>query len=441
MLDSLKNKLQDAIDKVTRAGYVDKDVIDALVTDLQRAFIEADVDVSLVDKLSEKIRARSLKEKPVEGVTAREHVIKIVYDELVDFLGKEKPTISLNAKKILLCGLFGSGKTTTAAKLAKFYKEKGLKVGLVCADVVRPAAFEQLQQLARQIDVPFYGEPGEKDASKVVTHALRKMHNEIMIVDSSGRDALDDSLVKEIKKIDKAFVPDETILVIPADIGQAAFEQARAFHDALGITDVIVSKMDSTAKGGAALTACNVTGAKVMFIGVGEYVHALEIYDPQRFVARLLGFPDLATLLDKAKKLATPESEKKAKKIISGDFTIGDFIEQMGEVKKVGSFSSIIEGIGLGKKLNKNLMDSQEKKMEKWKHIANSMTPAERNNAELIDLSRIRRVAKGAGVQESDVRELVANYKKIKKAMHQLSPGKMKRSQMGQMMRQMGMKF
>lgn len=440
MLEGLKSRLQQAIDKVTRTGYVDKNSVDELVRDIQRAFIEGDVDVSLVHELSEKIRKRALDEKPAPGVTAKEHVVKVVYDELVSFLGSEKPVISIKKKKILLCGLFGSGKTTTAAKLGKFYKGKGLKVTVVCADTVRPAAYEQLEQLAAKIDVQFFGIKGEHNATIVVKKALDKIHADVIIVDSSGRDALDSELVKEIKAINAALQPDEKILVIPADIGQAAREQTEAFHNALGITDVIVSKMDSTAKGGGALTACTITGAKVKFIGVGEYTDSLEIYDPKSFVARLLGFPDLTAMLDKVKKLATSETEKRAEKLISGDFTIEDFIEQIGEMNKMGSISQIAEMMGMSGKLKKHagILDTQEAKMKKWQHIIKSFTKDERNDPEIINIGRIKRIASGAGVEEREVRDLVANYKKVKKTVKGLSPSKLKRSPMGRMLKGFG---
>ena len=193
-------------------------------------------------------------------------------------------SISFKPKKILLCGLFGSGKTSSACKIARFYQKKGMKVAVICADTYRPAAYEQLEQLAKKIDAGFYGEKGEKDAAKVVANGLKKVKGEVIIIDSAGRDALDGELVKEIKAIDSAMKPDEKILVIPADIGQAVKEQADAFHSILGITDIIVTKMDATAKGGGALTACRATGANVKFISIGETPNDLEVYDSKKFV-------------------------------------------------------------------------------------------------------------------------------------------------------------
>src|SRR3989338_5404116 len=249
MLGSLSGKRREGMDKLTGKGNVDKAAIDDLTRDIQRALLSADVDVSLVLELSERIKKRAGGELPA-ALTRKEHVIKVVYEELTEIMGKEKSSIDLKPKKILLCGLFGSGKTSTAAKLARFYQKKGLKPFLICCDTFRPAAYEQLEQLAKRIDVPFYGEKGEKDPSKVLKNALKNAKGDVIIVDSSGRNALDSGLIDEIKDINKILGADERILVIPSDIGQAAKQQAKAFHEALDISDVIVTKLDATAKGG-----------------------------------------------------------------------------------------------------------------------------------------------------------------------------------------------
>ena len=435
MLGGLSNKLRDAIDKLTRSN-VDRQDIDELTRDIQRSLLSADVDVQLVFDLTEKIKKR-LGDKVPEGLTRKEYSIKVVYEALTDIMGREKAVVELKPKKILLCGLYGSGKTSTASKLARFYQKKGLKPFLICCDTVRPAAYEQLEQLARKIDVPFYGEKGEKSSPRVLKNAMKKINGDVIIIDSSGRNALDNSLIDEIKELNDIAKPDEKILVIPSDIGQAAKQQATAFHDALGISDVIVTKLDATAKGGGALTACNLTGAQVKFIAVGETPEDLQQYDPEKFVSRLLGFPDLETLLEKARSVV---DEKSAKKIMKGDFSMDDFLVQIESMQKMGSMSQILDMAGLGKvAAKKGNIGEQEEKMKRWKYAIQSMTQAEKQDPDMINSSRVRRIAAGSGVKESEVRELLANYNKIKKMMKQFSPGKMKRGGLGSLFRQFGM--
>ena len=423
MLKGLSEKLRSAIESFARGG-AGKEEIEELVKEIQRSLIAADVDIELVFALSENIKKKSFAEIP-KGLTRREYVVKVVYEELTEIMGKERAAVSLRPKKILLVGLYGSGKTTTAAKLARFYQKKGLKPALICCDTVRPAAYEQLKQLSEKIDAEFYGEKNEKNSAAIMKNALKKVRSDVLIIDSSGRNALDASLIEEIKNLDSVLQPDERILVIPADIGQAAKQQSTAFNSALKITDVIVTKLDATAKGGGALTACNATGAKVVFITVGETPEDLESYDPKKFVARLLGFPDLETLLEKAK---TAVDEEKAKKVVSGEFTIEEFYEQIESVQKMGPLSQVMEMMGLGKLGAKTDVEFQAEKMKKWGHIIKSMNKEERANPDIINTSRVRRIAKGSGVSESEVRELLSNYSKIKKMMKQISPGKLKRS-------------
>lgn len=317
--------------------------------------------------------------------------------------------------------------TTTAAKLARFYQKKGLKPALVCCDVERPAAYEQLQQLAEQIHVPFYGEKGEKDSGKILKDALNTLKADIIIIDSSGRNALDQGMINEIRNLYEIASPEERILVIPADIGQAAKVQAGEFQKSLDITGVIITKMEGTAKGGGALTACVVTGAPVKWIGVGEKIDALELFDPQRFVGRLVGWGDIQALMEKAKEAVEPEkAEKMAEKIMSGKFTLSDFYEQIKSMQRMGPLKSVMEMIP-GMPMAKIPKDfdpaKQEQKMRKWAVAIQSMTKEEKENPEIINASRIARISKGSGVPESEIRELLRNYNQSKKMMKMLGGG------------------
>lgn len=425
------------MDRLSGMSVVDKEAVEDVLRDVQRALLSADVDVQLVFDLTESIRKKAFEKMP-EGLSRREYIIKIIYDELTHVMGESKSVASIVPKKILLVGLYGSGKTSTSAKLARFYQKKGLRPALVCCDTFRPAAFEQLQQLAQKIDIAFYGENGEKNPEKIIRNALNSIKADVIIVDSSGRNALEQSLIDEIKGINDVLRPDERILVLPADIGQAAKEQSNAFHKALGITDVVITKMDATAKGGGALTACYATGSKVKFITVGETPEDLDQYDPQKFVARLLGFPDLETLLEKAK--ATVDVSK-AEKIVKGDFDIEDFYSQIEGMQKMGPMSQVLEMAGLGKMAGKAKgLDAQETRMKKWKYIIQSMTLQEKASPDIINASRIRRISRGSGCQESDVRELIASYGKVKKMMKQFSPGKLKRGGFSSLFRQFGIR-
>ncbi|MFH1630907.1 MAG: signal recognition particle receptor subunit alpha [Candidatus Aenigmatarchaeota archaeon] len=436
MLESLSSKLRGAIDKLTR-GSIDKETVEELIREIQRALISGDVDVKLVDELSENIRKRAFEKIP-EGVTRRDYVTGVVYGELANIMGGERPEIGLRPKKILLCGLFGSGKTSTAAKLARFYQKKGLKVGLICCDTYRPAAYEQLEQLAKTIDATFYGEKNEKDSTKVLNNALKKVKSEIIIVDSSGRDALDKNLINEIRKLNDILKSDERILVIPADIGQAVKTQAEEFHKNLGITDIIVTKLDATAKGGGALTACRATDTTVKFIAIGETPNDLEIYDSKKFVARLIGIPDLETLLEKAKSVTT---EEKAKKIIQADFTLTDFYEQMASMQQMGPLSQITDMLGIGKKIPKGMLESQQEKIKKWKFMIDSMTEEEKNDPSVMSPSRLSRIAKGSGIPESEVREFISQFEKTKKTMKKMGAGRMRRGDISKLLKGGGLQF
>ena len=435
VLEKLGDSLKETLRKIVKAGTIDKKTVEALVGDIKKALISSDVNIKLANEICNSIKKRSLEEKPPASLTSKEFVVNIVYEELTKFLGGEYKPIDIVKKptKITLVGLFGSGKTTNAGKLAKYYKKRGHKVVLIQTDTWRPAAYEQLKQLAEKIKVPFYGIKNEKDPVKIFKKYEKDLPRfDIVIIDTAGRDALNRELISEIEKIHKAVQADEKILVISGDIGQAAQNQADTFHKAVGVTGVLVTKLDGTAKGGGALTACSATKAKVRFIGVGEKIDDLEEFKPKNFVSRLLGMGDLETLLEKAEQaIEKDKAEALGKKVIKGEFNLQDLYEQMEAMSKMGPLSQIASMIpGLSGTIPKELLGQQEGKLKSWKYAMDSMTPAEKENPELLNTSRVERIAKGSGRPIGDIRELIKQYKQMKKLMKQISdPRKMKQLQ------------
>ena len=421
VLEKLGSSLKNTLSKIAKSMFVDEKLINELVKDIQRALLQADVNVKLVFDLTNSIRERIKKEEPAKGLTKKEQLINIVYEELVNFLGKEAYKIEIKEKpfKIMLVGLFGSGKTTTAGKLARFFLKRGHKVALVGLDIHRPAAMDQIEQIAKQVNVPVYINKVEKDPLKIWKQYKDEFKKyDILIIDTAGRDALSKDLIKEIESINKQTKANERLLVISADIGQAAQKQAQQFHDSCNITGVIATKMDGTAKAGGALSACAITKAPIKFIGVGEKIEDLEQFNPPGFVGRLLGMGDLEALLEKAKEaISEEEAEDLGKRLLKGDFTLIDLYEQMEAMSKMGPLSKVVEMIpGFGQlKLPKEMLNVQEGKLKKWKHIMNSCTKKELENPEIIDSNRIDRIAKGSGTSTSTIRELIKQYRQSKK--------------------------
>jgi signal recognition particle subunit SRP54 len=416
MFDGLSKGLSNVIRKITTGTTVDKKVVEEVLQDMKKVLLQSDVDIKLTDDLINRIRKKCLEEKVPAGLTLREHVLKVIYEELVRLLG-ETPAGLMGKKRIMLVGLFGSGKTTSIAKLAHYFQKQGLKPALVALDYHRPAAPEQLQQLGKQIGIPVHVDE-KKNPYNAVKDGLKRFEKyDTIIFDTAGRNALDKELADELKKLGEMIKPDEVLLAIPADLGKVARVQSEEFHKLVGVTGVIITKMDGTAKAGGALAATSVTGAKVKFIGIGEKIEDLELYDPQRFVSRLLGLGDLQTLLEKAKEIYI--KKESVEKIVEGKFSLQDFMEQIEAVGKMGSLGKIAQMIpGLGAmKLPDNLMETQEEKMKHYKFIIQSMTKQEKEYPDTINVSRIKRIAKGSGRPEAEVRELLDQYNKMKKLM------------------------
>lgn len=419
MLESIGNMLKKSIDKIASAVFVDKKLVDSVVKDLQRALISADVNISLVKELSEKIRNGG--EKYVKSIDKKEHLIKLLNDEITNILGKEKHELVLGKKeKIVFVGLYGTGKTTTIAKLAFYYKKRGRKVAMLGLDVHRPAASEQLEQLGKKADVPIFIDKNERNPVNIYNAYKKELEKyDLVLIDSAGRDALDKKLIEEIKEISAIIKPTSTILVIAADIGQTAKKQVETLKQNIDITGVIITRMDSSAKAGGALTACHEAKALIYFIGTGEKQNDIETFNPKSFVSRLLGMGDLESLIERVKNVTDEKTQEKAlKKLQEGKFTLDDFSHQLESMQGIGSFSKIKEMIpGLGKaKIPDEMLETQESKIKRWKFAIQSMTHYEKENPEILEkeTSRLQRIAKGSGTTTSEIRQLVKQYKMIK---------------------------
>ena len=421
-LDRLGSSLTGAIKKLFRAGVVDEAAVKELVRDIQRALLQADVNVKLVLDISKRIEDRALKEKVPPGISRREHVIKVVYEELTRFVGDKPASIKMEPGKkkiIMLVGIQGSGKTTHAAKLSRYFLKKGMKPALICADTYRPGAYAQLQQLAKRINVPIYGDVNAKDPVKVVSEGLKQFSDkEVIIVDTAGRHKEEKELIKEMKNLEKKIKPDEVIMVIDGTIGQQALIQAQTFHEATPIGSILVTKLDGSARGGGALSAVAATGAPIKFIGTGEKTEDIEKFIPSRFVGRLLGMGDLETLLEKVHEAEVKVPPKKAKAILSGKFTLTDMYEQFEAVKGMGPFRKIFKMLpGMSYDVPEDMLNMAEGRLEKWRVIIQSMQPEEKDNPKLLNSSRVRRVARGSGTTERDVKDLLKQYAMMRKMM------------------------
>ena len=420
VLEKLGEKLRAALKKVASAVFVDTKLIDELVKDLQRALLEADVDVELVFQLSERIKQKA-REEPKSGVTKREQLLRIVYDELTELLGKEKKEIEIKEKpsKIMFVGLYGSGKTTSIAKLALYYSKRGYKVCMIGLDTHRPAAPDQLEQLGEKAKVQTFIDKNERDPIGIWEKFFSQLQKfDIILIDTAGRHSLDDELVEEIKELKEKIKPQEIILSLTADIGQAAKQVVEGFHNACKITGIFITRMDGTAKGGGALAAATITKAPVYFIGTGEKIPDIESFNANAFISRLLGLGDLETLLEKTKiVLEEKEKEKLEKRLEEGKFTLHDLYEQISAMQKMGPLSKITELIpGFSQvKIPKELMQVQEDKLKRWRYAMESMTKEELENPENINSSRLARISKGSTIPAGEVRELIKQYKLVKK--------------------------
>lgn len=432
VLETLGASLREVLRKIAGASHVDEALVKDVVRDIQRALLQADVQVELVLAITREVQRRALAEAPPAGMSAREHVIRIIYEELVRVLGRGKD-LPLRRGRILMVGLYGQGKTTTVAKLARWFQKRGLSVGVIAGDTHRPAAYDQLRQLAESVHVTVYGDPEARDARRVVRKGLKELEGlDVVLVDTAGRHRLEDDLIAEIRDVGRLVDADETVLVLDATTGQQAGPQAKAFHEAVGVTAVILTKLDGTAKGGGALSAVAATEAPIAFVGVGEKVDDLERFDPPRFVSRLLGMGDLEGLLERAEEALDAErAEELSKRLLSGRMTLDDMLEQMEMLGRMGTMSKILQMLpGMPGKVGEEEMEKTQERLAKFKVIIRSMTKEEREDPKVVKASRIRRIARGSGTDPKDVRELLRHYNMSRQAMRGLAGNRKMRRQL-----------
>src|SRR5437867_4971734 len=440
MLDSLKSGLRAAIKKIVSSGAVDEALIKELAKDVQRALLQSDVNVKFVFEITKNLEERSLKETPPPGLSRKDHIVKILYDELAKLLGAEdefsfKPGIT---NKALMLGIQGSGKTTITAKLAKFLAKQGYRVAVIGADTYRPGALTQLRTMCEKANAEVYGEESNKDSPDIVRNGLKHFEGQnfdVIIIDTAGRHKEEKELLEEMTRISKVANPDLALLVIDGTIGQQCYNQAEAFHKTVPVGGIIITKLDSSAKGGGALAAAAATGARIMYIGTGERIDDLEKFSPTRFVGRLLGMGDIQALLDMAKRLETEGNEERLKRITHGKMNMEDFYFQIDEATKAGGLRNILENMpGMSGMVKEDQLEQQEERMEKWRYIIQSMTKEEKADPDLINASRVKRLARGSGWPEHEVKELLKAYKNSK-SMMKASKGR----QLQGMLRKMGL--
>lgn len=429
MFSNLSDRLEAIYKKLKGRGVLKEADVDEALREIRVALIEADVSLSVIKDFIAEVRVQAVGQEVLKSLTPGHQMVKIVNDHLTLLLGEEFVDIALAPKPptiILMAGLQGAGKTTTVGKLAKRFKEKGKSCLLVPADVYRPAAIEQLHVLGRDLDVSVYDAGGEKDpvtiCKKSLDEAVNKM-SQVVIIDTAGRQQVDDALMEELKQIKESVQPHEVLFVADAMMGQQSADIAKTFHDAVGIDGVVLTKMDGDARGGAAFSIRRVTGKPIRFIGMGEKLEALEPFHPDRIVSRILGMGDVMSLVEKAEQnFEQEEQEKLQKKLKSNAFTLEDFRDQLKQVQKMGSMEQLLGMIPGAGKLTKGLK-IDNKAFVQVEAIINSMTAKEREKHNIINASRKRRIAQGSGTRVNDVNKLLKQFAQMQKMMKKVSRG------------------
>ncbi|PSP54068.1 signal recognition particle protein [Halobacteriales archaeon QH_7_68_42] len=444
VLDDLGSSLRSTLNDLRGKSRISEEDVEEVVKEIQRSLLGADVDVDLVMELTDSIKTRALEEEPPAGTTAHDWVLRVVYDELVGLVG-ESTELPLESQTILLAGLYGSGKTTTAAKMAWWFSKKGLRPAVIQTDTDRPGAYDQAKQMAANAEVDFYGDPDAEDPVTIAREGLEATADaDVRIVDTAGRDALNRELVDRIEEIDEAADPDRNLLVIDAAMGQSAKDQAQEFEESIGIEGVVITKLDGTAKGGGALAAVNETGSSIAFLGTGETVSDIERFEPSGFISRLLGMGDLQQLTERVERaMAETEEEEddwEPEDMLEGNFTLKDMRKQMETMNRMGPLDQVMDmipgmGGGLMDQMPDDAMDVTKERLRDFEVIMDSMTEAELENPRIVGKQRTERIARGSGKPEQRVQELLEQYNAMSQMLDQF--GGMGEGDMERMMQKM----
>lgn len=432
MFEALSEKLESIFKKLKGRGLLREEDIAAALKEIKIALLEADVNFKVVKDFTEKVRLKAVGKEVIESIKPGHQVVKIVHDELCSLMGGGQSKINLSPNPptvIMLVGLHGSGKTTTAAKLAKKFKKDGRRPLLVALDTARPAAIEQLMALGSQIDVPVYSTIAGDDPVTICSDAVKKANSDgrdVVIMDTAGRLHVDEQLMKELEAVKKESKPKEILLIADAMTGQDAVNIAKSFNDRLNLDGFILTKMDGDARGGAALSIVSVTGKPIKFIGVGEKIDFLEPFHPKGMASRILGMGDVVSLVEKAQEAVDmDETIKLQKKLTEDRFTFEDLKQQIKQIKKMGSLENIMGMIpGLGKHISRSAGTINDREFVKIEAIINSMTRQERENYAIITGSRKRRIASGSGTTVPDVNRLIKQYLEMKKMLKMFKASK-----------------
>ncbi len=442
-LESLGKNLDSLIRKIRKLPEVNKDTINAILQELQRALLMADVNVELCLQVTETIKKQAMDQTINKQIDRKEFIIKLLHDQLIEILGGQNAPKRIKTGKqsvIMLIGIQGSGKTTTVGKLAQYYKKRGFKVGAICTDTWRPGAYDQLSQTMDSIGVPHYGMPNEKNAIKIAKKGMKhflqakgKDKRDLIIVDTAGRHKQEDELMAEMKKLESVIKPNETLLIIDGTLGQQAYSQAKAFSETTNVGSIIITKLDGSAKGGGALSAAAAAKAPIKFIGLGERVDDLEPFDSTKFVGSLMGIPDIEGLLEKIEELGLDEDDQEdmANRMKKGKFTLTDMYVQLQSIQKMGGVKKLLGMMG-GQNLPDQFKIAATANMDKIKVMLLSMTDQEKDDPQIIKKTRISRISKGSGTTYTEIKKFLDQWRQMNKLMKNMF-GKKQRGRKGAM--------